>query len=968
VWTDGGVSVEFGMIPIGGEAIGPWGWVLRRDSWGFSVDASDGLWHIFSYGSNEGRRYRLTAIEDRNRCRIILTYEDGHLVEVTDSAGRTIRVKSAPNGRIAAIEALNAVSSGRWVTLVSYSYDDAGNLIGATDAAGHSFSYGYDDDHLLTRDEDRARLTFHFVYDRKRRCIESWGDYSGKRDPSLAEDLPRFLADGTTRAKGIHHCRFEYHDGGYSEVTDSTQVRRFFGTRHGTLSKSIEGSSVTTASYDDAGHILSRTDAMGGTTTYDRDARGRILRLQDPLGRVTTIGRDSMGLPVRIIDPAGGETVLTRDRFGNIEFEQDALGSITAYRRDTRGLVTEVVSPTGARTALEYDIQGNLKSLTLPNGATWRWTYSYLGEMLAEADPTGATTRYAYSPRGEITAIYDALGGVTRYVYDGEGRLTRFVDPRGSAYEFTFGGYHRLVCRKDPNGNTIRLAYNYEGELVEVRNERGAMQRLEYNTSGRLVGETTFDGRSYRYRIDQIGRPTQIKNSLGEKIELVYDLAGQLVSQKLADGSFETFEYDLCGRLIAARGQSAEIFLVRNAVGQIATETQIIGGKSHTVEVAYDPAGERAARASSLGYEERIERDAIGARVRTIFNGSHAIGHVTDVMGREVRRNLPDGGSIESEFDVLDRLSRRAAIRASKRHPGALAITKTPGLVEPEWLGSRATNTSTEKRYQYDWDSELAETFDERRGMTRYERDPLGQLLAVLPERAPVELFQYDPAGNLHAMSEGAEQRVYDPGNRLLRKGNTEYIWDREGRLCAQRNVDPITGSTAAWSYRWHASGLLASVTLPQGKVVEFAYDPFGRRVQKRVTEPAQAGTDRHIVSLTRFVWDGASLIHEIRSTAAADGDPIVEERSYCFDNDAPYEPLAHRDADGGWLHYINDGAGTPERLIDDAGEVVCAMERTAWGKTTAHGNTKAAYAFTAYVAWRSYFAGAEFGRSDGDG
>jgi hypothetical protein len=27
-----------------------------------------------------------------------------------------------------------------------------------------------------------------------------------------------------------------------------------------------------------------------------------------------------------------------------------------------------------------------------------------------------------------------------------------------------------------------------------------------------------------------------------------------------------------------------------------------------------------------------------------------------------------------------------------------------------------------------------------------------------------------------------------------------------------------------------------------------------------------------------------------------------------------------------------------------------------------------AKYAFTAYVAWRSYFAGAEFGRSDGDG
>ena len=69
----------------------------------------------------------------------------------------------------------NAISEGRWVAFAAYVYDDAGNLVSATDADGFSARYAYDDDHHLTADADRTGLTFHFRYDREGRCIESWG-------------------------------------------------------------------------------------------------------------------------------------------------------------------------------------------------------------------------------------------------------------------------------------------------------------------------------------------------------------------------------------------------------------------------------------------------------------------------------------------------------------------------------------------------------------------------------------------------------------------------------------------------------------------------------------------------------------------------------------------------------------------------------------------------------------------------
>ena len=278
ILNEKGIAVEFPEVPRSGEVLGPWGWILRRDGDGFMVDADDGVQRFFAPADEKDRLFRLIRIEDTNRNRISLTYEGDSLREVTDSAGRVVRFRSTSGGRIASVEALNAISQGQWVRFAAYAYDEHGNLASATDADGHTAYYAYDDDHRLTVDTDRTGLAFHFVYGRDGRCIESWGHYPGKRDPSLMDALPQKLADGVTRVKGIHHCKFDYMPGNYSEVADSTQVRRFFGNERGTLDKTVEKGSVTTATYREDGHLMARMDAMQATTTFERDARGRLLK------------------------------------------------------------------------------------------------------------------------------------------------------------------------------------------------------------------------------------------------------------------------------------------------------------------------------------------------------------------------------------------------------------------------------------------------------------------------------------------------------------------------------------------------------------------------------------------------------------------------------------------------------------------------------------------------------------------
>ncbi len=113
--------------------------------------------------------------------------------------------------------------------------------------------------------------------------------------------------------------------------------------------------------------------------------------------------------------------------------------------------------------------------------------------------------------------------------------------------------------------------------------------------------------------------------------------------------------------------------------------------------------------------------------------------------------------------------------------------------------------------YQYDLNAKLIAELDSERGSTRYDYDPIGQLVAVVPAKARAAVFRYDPAGNL---SDADTDSVYGPGNRLLRKGDTEYLWDRDGRLCEKRERNLVDGERV-WTYTWNGAGLLSGVETP---------------------------------------------------------------------------------------------------------------------------------------------------------
>ncbi|WP_437635864.1 RHS repeat-associated core domain-containing protein [Sorangium sp. So ce854] len=921
VWTGSGGVVVFPVLPIGAQTLGPKGWVLRREPWGFAIDAGDDLWRIFSVTEADGKRYRLSAIDDRNRNRIALSYEAGRLVEIADSAGRRVRVTSTPEGRIESLQAKNAWAQGRWVVFAHYKYDAAGDLVSVRDADGHTTTYTYED-HLLTSRRSPTGLTFFYRYDSHGRCVETWGEYPGRRDPSLDNAVPPLLADRTTQARGVFHVKLDFLDDGYVEVADSRTVHRYFVNEQGMLEKSVSGGGVHSRTYDGSGHVTSYTDPRGAVTRWKRDERGREVAITDPLGRQTFLDRNAAGWVCEITDPAGYTTRFDRDAKGNVVMVANPAGGVSTFEYDERGLIVAEIAPNGARTSYSYDEHGNCTGVLLPNGATYRFAYDPLGRLISCTNPLGGAAYYVWSDGARLLSLRDHDGGTVRYDYDGDGNLVRAVATNGGVYRLTWGGYHMLSRIEYPDGAALDFRFDREGHLVSVMNASGEEHRLEYDAAGRLLVERTFSGRTLRYKRDLTGNLTHFENGCGEVTELAYNLADEVIEIGYADGTSEKLFYDERGDLVEVSSGNVSVLYDRDPLRRVVREVLRIGAETHVVDVTYDGLGNRVGRRTSAGDAQSFERDAMGHIRRIVLDGQQEMLQTVNALGQESQRLLPGGGCIVSAFDAVGRLCARHVLAA-----GA-PVKPRPG--EPEWIGPPRVLLTTGRSYQYAVGGELWGSSDQAHRSTEYGYDLTGRLVAAVRSGIGAETYAYDAIGNILETGIGAAERRYGQGNLLTQRGDKHYRYDADGRLVEARRSDG-SHEVEVWRYAWNAKGLLRSVRRPDGVVVEFSYDPLGRRIEKRVSRPAVCGGLEAIES-TQFTWDGDVLLRTLR-TDLRDGRSW--KRTFVFEDDR-FVPMGHRDGDpgsGDWSWYVNDPSGAPLALVRGDGRAACTIERSAWGR-----------------------------------
>jgi RHS repeat-associated protein len=592
----------------------------------------------------------------------------------------------------------------------TYAYDEAGNLVQATDPAGNVTQYGYDalgDVTSVTQPQlpgQSAPGVWHYTYD-------AAGEQLSAADPlgNTTQSTYNYFGELASSTDALDHTT-SY---AYDYLGDLTTVTSPDGV-------------VTTAGYDHLGEQTSVADSRGDTTGYAYDYAGRLGRVTNPDGSYAQYGYDEAGDQTSVTDygaAASGQTApqLRTESFGyDLNGERTSVkdwnGNTTNYTYDAAGELTSQVEPitstTSVTTSHGYDPAGNPTSLTSGNGNTtwttynsWKlpesvikpataaasaaadrtWTTGYDadGRPVSVSQPGGITQSYGYDPLGDLTSQAgsgaSAATPTQTLTYDLDGRLASATAPGGTD-TFSYDANGQLKSAAGPSG-TSGFSYNNDG-LLSSQTGPGGTTSYTYDSADRLAtvaDPLTGATSSYGYNADSL--PTSIGYSVngtaGSSQALTYDSLNRLASDTLTSSTgatlaAQTYGYDNNGNLtsqttagLAGAGSTTYTYDEANRLASATTGGTVTdyaydgdgnltqaGGASY----AYNPQDQLTSSTTS-GSTTSYAYTLSGALSSVTPAGGSAQGYTSDAFGNLIAAP----GGITYGYDALGRLVSRTA-------------------------------------------------------------------------------------------------------------------------------------------------------------------------------------------------------------------------------------------------------------------------------------------------------------------
>ncbi|MGW2404727.1 putative T7SS-secreted protein [Streptomyces sp. NPDC001739] len=855
----------------------------------------------------------LDEIADRHGNHHTFDYtEDGTPLAITHSAGYRLLLTTEER-RITALHLAGAAPDGSDQLLVTYGYDELGNLTTVTNSSNLPLRFTYDDAGRISSWTDTNNSSYHYVYDDADRCITQGGI-----EGHLRGDFTWGDPDPET---GL---RTNYHRNSLGQVT-TYQVND-----HHHIVATTDPTGATTRTLRDAGHrILSTTDPLGRTTTIDYDDAGRPVRVTLPDGSTSTTTYDAAGNPVAVTGPDGTTWTHTYDATGNRTASTDPTGATTTYTHDALGNLASVTDALGNTTHLYCNAAGLPLTVTDPLGAVTHYRRDAFGRTTSITNPLGETTHMIWTAEGKLAARIDPTGATEEWTYDGEGNRTSHTDPIGQTTTFEYGHFDLLTARTDPDGVRYEFAHDTELRLTQVTNPQGLTWNYTYDAAGRLAAESDFDDRTLTYTHDPAGQLTTRTNALGEVTTYTRDTLGR-VTHKDAAGLLTTYLHDASGNLHQATNPDATVTYTRDVLGRITAET--VNGR--TMTFTYDALGRRTSRTTPTGHTTTYTYDAAGNRTAMDIAG-HVLTFDHDAAGQELTRTIGDNLTLSHTWDPTGRLTSQSLTTLGT------GTTQAPdAAAEAQRILHRA--------YLYRPDGHLTAIDDSHTGRRTFDLDRAGRVTAV---HAPdwTETYAYDAAGNQthatwpdhHPNPSARGERSYE-GTNITRAGRIRYEHDELGRVTLRQKTR-VSRKPDTWRYTWNAEDQLTSVITPDGTVWSYLYDPFGRRIAK------QRNSVENVAHETvEFTWDGTNLTEQ---TASQFGSRTFVTLSWDHEALCPVSQTERKissdkgqvERDCRFFAIVSDLVGVPTQLVDESGDVAWRARMSLWG-STAWPRTSTAY------------------------
>ncbi len=616
--------------------------------------------------------------------------------------------------------------------------------------------------------------------------------------------------------------------------------------------------------YDAMSCPVRQISRSGAVTTARYNAYGNPLEIHHPDGSEEHFSYNPDGMLRESIGKLGARTVLDYDILGRIVHKQvfdtqDHL--LTQEQHIYDGLQLRAhIDAEGNKNTFEYDGAGR-KIAEHKNNATTRFLYDTLGRLAccvteewrkeylydlldrvlceriyASDNCLQKEITYSYDERGNRTevALTTSQGkSVETTIYDTLNRPIAIIDPLGSATRFFYDESISNILRKitiDPIGTKTTETLGSMGERLSLEIESMVGKKLlreefSYDLAGNCTEHKSYLPRGMvvtSREFDPNGKVLTLTEAAGtseEKITRYEYLPGGLLHVlRKNDGTALYHEYDALGRMTLCSSAKEGYRYSYDALSRI---TQVEDLSTHLISTrSYDALGQIA--------EER-------------FLHGMTIGYNRDSRGRPTHMQLPDGSSVAYTWNGIHLKDiSRFDQNGYRRYRHSYVERDLSGRPT---ISRLIGNLGTEERH-YDLAQRLNVCKTPFHTEQALSRNALGHMLST---RGTTSLYTEENQYRYDALQQLQEEQgtfshtyIFDPHStllckdgretisnglyQLLRLGSNNYSYDHVGRLSQESNR----------SYHYDIFDRLIAIEEPTQRI-EYAYDSWHRRVQKRV-------------------------------------------------------------------------------------------------------------------------------------
>lgn len=367
-----------------------------------------------------------------------------------------------------------------------------------------------------------------------------------------------------------------------------------------------------TRRYDALDRMISETDQLGHATAISYDARDNTEQVSDKRQLATVYNHDGHDNRTEVASPDTGSNSFTYDEAGNLLTSTDAQGYQAVYAYDALNRILSITYPDQPSKNISYTYdsgpscnfcKGRIASITDSSGII-RFSYDFVGRVVRRTNivnipngqPLTLTTAFSYDAGGRPTGITHPNGETITYNW---GSLDSYEEGEVSLEP---GDYIWSIEWSSRSGGATRSLVDFVdfdpyGPVTHLRYGNGLELDRQFDQDGRMAGQQVGGIQDLAYHYDSRDLITLIDDRLAphRSESFDYDATGRLVSASGLYGDI-VYTYDPNGNrtsrtLSHFTGDAQEAYTYAADSNQLETLSIESGASLREIEFIYDARG-----------------------------------------------------------------------------------------------------------------------------------------------------------------------------------------------------------------------------------------------------------------------------------------------------------------------------------------------------------------------------------------